>query len=159
VLSLTTRSCIALLVINSILGSKLDATNAPVESSDVVKISVAATKPDGDGKQTILVTLTVIPSYHILANPVDNAELTKVQTSIRIYSAGRPVEADVSYPSGQLVDPGQGLSFRIYEGKVTIKAIVVRTKQNAGPLEIVSKVRAANSQLVLRPSSIKSTVP
>jgi hypothetical protein len=131
----------------------------PAKSSDVVTISVTAEKPDRDGKQTVTVKLHVASSFYILGNPVEDEDLEDVKTSIRVYAAGKLVEATVQYPKGKLVEPGAGLKHRIYEGEVVCKVVIARTKANPGPFEIVTDLRAANAIKPLRPSRIKKDLP
>ena len=158
-LQLKSHCLVALFLANSFLFGRPGAVSAQVRASDVVKVTVATENPDGDGKQTLLATLTIAPSWHIYANPVENDFLARAQTTIRIYAAGKLQEAKIMYPAGKLLDAPEGLGFRIYEGKVTIKAVIARTKENAGPLEIITYVCAADNNRNLRPSSIKTAVP
>lgn len=141
-------------------GGVLHAGSAPVKSSEVVAISVKADKTATDGTQTIHVTLTISPSFHILANPVGDEILVDSQTTIRVRAGGKPLAAKITYPQGNLVkNEAAGLRFRIYEGKVTSKVTVVRTKRASGPLEILVAVQASDSVRNLRPSRLTATVP
>jgi hypothetical protein len=46
----------------------LAKTQKEIKSSDVVKMSVTANKPSPDGKQTVIVTLTIAPSWSIFGH-------------------------------------------------------------------------------------------
>lgn len=141
------------------IGGGAYAGVAPVVSSDVVKINITADKPRGDGIQVINVTLSISPSFHILANPVGNEDLVASQTSVRVHVAGRPVGAKITYPQGKLVDEGNGVTFRIYEGKTILKVSLTRAKENSSPVEIIVSVQASNEQRNLRPSRLTAIVP
>ena len=135
------------------------AGERPTKSSDVVTISVSSEKPDADGKQKISITLTIAPTYHIYANPVENEILTSVQTIVRVTSEQELREAKVTYPAGKMIKVGNVETFRIYEGKVAFNANIVRNKQDSSPLEIVAMVHATNEKRNLRPSLLKAKVP
>jgi len=128
------------------------------KSADVVKISAGASKPDGEGKQTILVTLEIAPSYHIYANPVKNESFKSVQTVIRVHSVAKLRGVMVAYPVGKTVTAASE-SFRVYEGKVTFKVSIVRSKEDSNPVEISAWVQATNAERNCLPSVLKVKVP
>ena len=49
--------------------------------------------------------------------------------------------------------------YRVYEGKVTIKAAVRRAKGDTSPLEVSVKLQACDDKQCLLPATIKRTVP
>ena len=51
----------------------------PKGSDSVVKATATASKPDADGKQTVTITLTIDPKYHLYANPVGNQDFDSNQ--------------------------------------------------------------------------------
>jgi DsbC/DsbD-like thiol-disulfide interchange protein len=151
---------------NSFLAVLLTAlvltTTAPVhgqgkKSDAVVKVTATADKPV-DGKQVILITLDIDPKYHIYANPVGNEDHESSKTSV---SVGKPKVASfkVDYPAGIVVKDAVVGDYKIYKGKVTIKAMVQREKGSVGPLEVAVKLQACSKSSCLVPATIKVAVP
>jgi DsbC/DsbD-like thiol-disulfide interchange protein len=128
------------------------------KSESVVKATATADKPDADGKQTVTITLDIEKPWHLYANPVENEDLTSVQTVVTVGSKVKPEEVKVAYPAGQLHTDKDG-KYRIYEGKVTIKAHVKRAKGDTGPLEVNVKLQACDAKSCLFPSTVKVNVP
>lgn len=122
------------------------------KSSDVVKAAAAAQKT-ADGKHVVTVTLDVDPKYYIYANPVGNADFEPNQTVVQL--TGGKVER-LEYPAGEVVPDKIVGDFRIYKGKVTIKATV---EPGAGPLEVAIKLQACSKSSCLLPGTVKLSVP
>ena len=128
------------------------------KSDGVVKVDATADKPDADGKQTITITLDIDKTWHVYANPVQNEDLTSAQTVVSVSSKGKLENVKVEYPAGK--DFGdKDEKFKIYEGKVVIKAQVKRASGNNEPLEVTIKLQACNDKSCLVPSTIKKEVP
>lgn len=142
---------LAVIALAGLLAAGAPAPAQGKKSSDVVKVSAAAEKADADGKQVVTLTLDVDPKYYIYANPVGNADFESNQTSVS--AAGG---AKVEYPAGEVVEDKVVGNFRIYKGKVTIKAVVQR---GAGPLELAVKLQACSKSACLLPGTVKVTVP
>jgi uncharacterized protein YyaL (SSP411 family) len=121
----------------------------PRESSDVVK---AELKAEG---QSFTVTLTVSAPWHLYANPVGNATLTEVQTTIEVYLDGKKVEAAVEYPKGKAVKDAVTGDYAIYEGTVKLTGkLPAGTKADAA-LEVRVKLTACKEGTCLLPSVVK----
>lgn len=130
------------------------------KSDGVVKVEATANKPDADGKQTITITLDIDKTWHVYANPVDNEDLTPAQTVVSIASKGKPEGVKIEkieYPTGKL-EGDKDAKYKIYEGKVVIKARVKRPSGNNDPLEVTIKLQACNDKSCLVPSTIKKEV-
>ena len=96
------------------------------KSDSVVKVEAKADKPDADGKQTITITLDIEKPWHVYANPVENEDLAvNAQTVVNITSKNKLESVKVTYPVGKLYKD-EVANYKIYEGKVTIKAQVKR---------------------------------
>ncbi len=128
------------------------------KSDSVVKVDAQADKPDADGKQAITITLDIEKGWHIYANPVENEDLTNAQTVVRVAAKGKVENVKVEYPGGKL-QQDSGEKFKIYEGKVVIKAQVKRVKGDTSPLEISITLQACNDKTCLQPATIKKEVP
>ncbi len=140
---------------------ELLAQSGAKKADSVVKVTASADKADADGKQVVVVTLTIDKDWHAYANPVILEDLASVQTTVKITSQGKPAEAKIEYPKGKLVkDPVVG-DYAIYEGKVEIKAAVRRAKGETGPLEVSVLFQACNDtkKLCLMAATVKLTVP
>ena len=130
------------------------AAQAP-RSADVVKATVKANKPDAEGKQTVTITLTVKKPYHLYANPVGNDLLKSVQTTVKFTSKVSDVKID--YPAGTVVKNKDVGDWKMYEGKVVIKATVRRTKGDTAPLQLTIRLQAKNDYCCMLPSILKLT--
>lgn len=128
------------------------------KSDSVVKVEAKADKPDADGKQTITITLDIDHPWHIYANPVDNEDLTSAQTVVSLAAKGKLDDVKIEYPRSK-VQKDNDVTFKIYEGKVTIKAQVKRAKGDTSPLEVTIKLQACNDKTCLFPATIKKEVP
>jgi DsbC/DsbD-like thiol-disulfide interchange protein len=128
------------------------------KSEAVVKAAAMADKPDADGKQTVTITLDIDKPWHLYANPVENEDLASVQTVVTVGSKVKPEEVQIEYPPGKLHVDKDG-KYKIYEGKVAIKARVRRAKGDTGPLEVNIKLQACDNRSCLFPSTVKVLVP
>jgi DsbC/DsbD-like thiol-disulfide interchange protein len=155
------RSVIGLLALT--LLAILLANTGPVlaqarKSDSVVKAEAKADKPDADGKQTVTITLDIEKPWHLYANPVENEDMVSGQTDVTIASRVKPEEVKIEYPPGKLFKDKLG-NYKIYEGKIAIKARVKRAKGDTGPLEVRIKLQACDAKSCLIPSIAKLSVP
>jgi DsbC/DsbD-like thiol-disulfide interchange protein len=127
------------------------------KSDSVVKVEAKADKPDADGKQTITITLDIDAPWHVYANPVENEDLTSAQTVVSIGPKDKVKDVKIEYPTSKL-QKDNDITFKIYEGKVTIKAQVKRAKDDNSPLEVTIKLQACNDKTCLFPATIKQEV-
>ena len=112
--------------------------------------------PGGDGSQTLALTLTIAPEWHIGANP--NGE-SGLPTTVQVSSKVKLLDARVSYPPGKLIKDQDG-DYQIYEGNQTIKVQLKRAAGDSGPLEVSVKFGACSDKekKCLPPSTVKLTV-
>ncbi len=153
---ISTRCLIGVLAL--LLGNANMALGQAKKSDGVVKVEAAADKPDADGKQTITITLDIDKTWHVYANPVDNEDLTPAQTVVSIASKGKLDDVKIEYPAGK-EQTDAGVKYKIYEGKVVIKARVKRASGNNDPLELTIKLQACNDKTCLVPATIKKELP
>jgi len=149
---------LALVLLAVLVGDKGTALAQAKKSDSVVKVEAKADKPDADGKQTITITLDIEKPWHIYANPVENEELDNAKTVVNVASKKKLENIKVTYPAGKLQKEQTG-SYKIYEGKVTIKAQVKRARGDNGPLEVAVKLQACNDKTCLFPVTIKKELP
>jgi DsbC/DsbD-like thiol-disulfide interchange protein len=129
------------------------------KSDSVVKATATATKPDGDGNQTVTVTLAHDSGWHTYANPVGQDDLAGAQTTVTINAKTKPEDVKIEYPAGKLVKDKVVGDYKVYDDKVTIKAVVKRAKGDTSPLEVSVKFQACTEKQCLVPATVKLMVP
>jgi uncharacterized protein len=155
----SSRGVIGIVMAAAILIGKGEPASAQAKKSDsVVKVDIKADKPDADGKQTVTITLDIDKDWHIYANPVDNEDLSNAQTVVSVTCKSKLEDVKVAYPAGKL-QSDKGEKYKIYEGRVAIKAQVKRARDNKGVLEVAIKLQACNDKTCLVPATIKKEVP
>jgi hypothetical protein len=147
------RSLVAFSVVTLVAGL-LQA--APKTSDSVVKATAVAGKQGQDGKQTIEVTLTIDQGWHLYANP--NLAIPGTEVVVKASAGGKDIDAKVEYPKGTPVKDSVG-AYEIYEGKVTIKLSVDRSKLGSKPIDLNVQVSACTKEKCLLPGEIKLNVP
>ena len=149
-----TAGCLAL----ALLLSGTSAGWAQGEKSDSkVKITAKANKPNADGKQTVTITLEIEKGWHTYANPPGPADFAGIPTKVTISAEKEPKKVTITYPKGTLVKDAKQGDYRVYEGKVTIKATVQRAKGDTSDLKVKVKIQACNENSCLFPATV--TVP
>jgi thiol:disulfide interchange protein len=148
----------------SLLAGLMLLTATPVlaqglKSDSVVKAKATADKPV-EGKQVVTITLDIDAKYHLYANPVGNPDYEANQVSVDVKGKDKALQSvKVDYPAGTLKKDSAVGDYKIYKGKVTIKATVQRAKGDAGALEVAIKLQACSEKACLMPATIKATVP
>jgi hypothetical protein len=129
---------------------------APKTSDSVVKAAAVAGKQGQDGKQTIEVTLTIDQGWHLYANPCLAIQGNEVL--VKASAGGKDLDAKVEYPKGTPVKDSVG-AYEIYEGKVTIKVTVDRSKLGSKSIDLTVEVSACTESKCLLRGEIKLNVP
>jgi DsbC/DsbD-like thiol-disulfide interchange protein len=159
------RHGIRLLALGLLLGLLAVALPADVTaqgaktSESVVKITGKADRPEGSGKQTLTLTVSINSPWHLYANPVGSEDLSSAQTTVTVNARERPTEVKVDYPAGKTIKDKTFGEYKVYEGTVTIKAHVQRAKGDTSPLQVSVKLQACNDKSCLLPSTVKLSVP
>jgi uncharacterized protein YyaL (SSP411 family) len=138
-----------------------EQASGPKKSDAVVKVTAAAMpeKPGSDGRQIVTVTLLIDKGWHVYANPPELEDLVSVQTKVAITAKTKPEEVKLEYPKGKVIqDPLLG-KYRIYEGKVAIKATVRRAGGASEPLEVSVTFQACSDKQCLLPATKTLKVP
>jgi hypothetical protein len=127
------------------------------KSEDNVKITVKADKP-ADGKQVVTLSLEIVKDWHLYANPVGNNDLVGSQTAVTFTEGGKPITAKVVYPEGKVEKDSVVGDYKIYEGKITIKATLDR--KGNGPVEATVAIQTCSTVQMkcLIPSQVKIKV-
>jgi thiol:disulfide interchange protein len=137
-----------------------DTASAQGKKSDsVVKATAKADKAGDDGKQVVTVTLEVDPKYKLYANPVGNPDYSEAQTTVTISGKEKLASVKVDYPAGETVKDKTVGDYKVYKGKVTIKAVVQRARGDTGPLSVAVALQACSDKSCLLPATIKVNVP
>lgn len=133
---------------------------AQKKSDAVVKVKAEAGKLADDGAQTVTVTLTVEPGWHLYANPVGFEDLESVQTTVTVKGESPLKSVKIDYPKGKTVkDQALGAEYNEYEGTVAIKAHVQRAPGDAGPLTVAVKFQSCSAKQCLLPATVQIKVP
>jgi len=127
---------------------------AGIKSDSKVKVDARAGKAEA-GKQTISVTIQIDKGWHIYANPVENEDLADAKTVVEVKAGGKKLNAKVKYPAGNIHRDKTVGDYNVYEGKVTIEAVV----EGKGPYEVNVRVQACDEGKCLLPAIVKTTVP
>jgi uncharacterized protein len=136
------------------------SVRAQAKKSDaVVKATAKADKPDADGKQTVTITLDIENPWHLYANPVGNEDLANAKTDITLSAKAKLEDVKIEYPDGKVVVDSAVGNYKVYEGKITIKAKVKRAKGDDSPLEVSIKLQACDDKRCLLPATVKVTAP
>ncbi|MHB1425637.1 MAG: protein-disulfide reductase DsbD domain-containing protein [Gemmataceae bacterium] len=148
---------LALTLLALLLGDAGPVLAQAKKSDSVVKVEAEADKPNADGKQTVTITLDIETPWHIYANPVGNEDLGSVQTVVSVVSKAKLEDVKVTYPDGK-VQGEKDEKYKVYEGKVTIKAQLKRASGDNSPLEVTIKLQACNDKSCLLPATIKKEI-
>lgn len=124
------------------------------KSDSVVKASVKADRADASGKQAVTITLDVDPKYYIYANPIGNKDFEENQTTLT--AAGKAKVVSVEYPDGEAVKDKVVGDYKVYRGKVTIKAVIER---GGDAPELAIRLQACSKTSCLLPATLKVSVP
>jgi len=135
-----------------------DLPAAGKKATDRVKVSAAATKPDQSGKQVVTVTMVIDKGWHVYANPVGNPKYPLNATVVSLNAKVKPSKVNVAYPPGKLLEDKDEGKFQIYEGKVTIRAVVQRANGDVGPLDVSVRFYACNANNCFPEANVKLTV-
>jgi DsbC/DsbD-like thiol-disulfide interchange protein len=129
-------------------------------SADKVMATAKATTPDASGKQVVTVTLTIDKGWHLYANPAGFDLVEPAKTEVTITGKAKPRSVKVEYPPGTPhKDEDLKGTYNIYEGQVTIRAVVQRAAGDAGPLQVAVRVNACDATKCLAPGKIELKVP
>jgi hypothetical protein len=150
-----TRVALALVALTAVGPALAQGT----KSDSVVKATAKADKVGDDGKQALTITLEVDKEYHVYANPVGNEDFDSNKTTVTVTGKAKPESVKVEYPDGEPVKDTVVGDYKVYKGKVTIKATVQRAKGDTGELEVAIKLQACSKSKCLLPATIKLSVP
>lgn len=127
------------------------------KSDSEVKIAAVASKVDASGNQLVSITLDINKGWHAYANPVGNADLRPSQTVVK-FAKVSPENVKIAYPEGKLHEDKILGDYKVYEGRVNIKAAVRRAAGDAGPLEVAITIQVCNEKTCLLPATVKLAV-
>ncbi len=128
------------------------------KSDSKVKVTAKADKVSADGKQKVSVTIAIDKTWYIYANPVKSEDFEDNATRLTFLKGKEKLKAEVDYPVGKEKALGK-IRFNIYEGTVTIDAIVVRAKEDSGPLTVAVDVNSCSGNTCLAPATVRVMVP
>ena len=98
-----------------------------------VKLKVTAKKPNDSGRQEISLQLTIEKDVHIFSQ---SEKFQPIPPKFTITTSdGKKIDAKYTYPKGNKIENEVLGDYFIYKGKITIRAIIMRTDGD-GPLKI-----------------------
>jgi hypothetical protein len=154
------RTVLALISVALVAALPANSFAQVKNSASVVKATATADKPDEAGKQTVTITITMTDkSYHLYANPVGNKDFDTAATVVDLSAEKMPKSVKITYPAGELEKDDVVGNYMIYKDKVEIKAVVVRAKDDTGPLKAKIKLQACSNKLgCLLPATVEVEV-
>lgn len=158
-MSIRSAAAILTLAAGLVLAIYTEVRAQGLTSDKVVKAAVTTDKPGADGKQVLTITLDIDSKYHIYANPVGNEDFASNQTTLNVTGKAKLESVKVDYPTGEVVKDKTIGDYKIYTGKVTLKATVQRARGDTGPLDVAIKVQACTKKACLMPGTLKVAVP
>lgn len=132
--------------------------DAGEKSDSKVKVTAKSDKVGADGKQKVSITIAVEKSWYIYANPVKSEDFEDNATRITFLKGKEKLKAMVDYPAGKTKEVGK-IRFNVYEGTVTIDAIVDRKMGDTGPLTLAVDVNSCSGGTCLAPGTVRVMVP
>lgn len=132
--------------------------DAGEKSDSKVKVTAKAEKVGADGMQKVKVTIAIDKSWYIYANPVKSEDFEENATRITFLKGKDKLKATVDYPVGKTKELGK-IRFNIYEGTVTIDAVVKRAMGDTGPMTVAVDVNSCSGGTCLAPGTVRVMVP
>jgi hypothetical protein len=125
-----------------------------------VTMDVVAGRRDAEGKQRIVVTLTIKKGHHIYANPTGNRDFDEVKSILRVEGKNIAKDVAITYPKGEVVKDQVIGDFWIYTGKVQMEAVVQRQTDEDAPLTVTVRLYPHNDAgCFWRITLLKKSVP
>ena len=100
-----------------------------------VKVHAIAEKPNAVGQQIVTVVLDIDDKYFLIGNMVSE-DLEDVRFQVKFLINGKPANATISYPPGNVIKEKALGQYTIYEGKPACKATVQPQVEDTSPIEI-----------------------
>ena len=128
------------------------------KSDSKIKATAKAEKVGADGKQKVTITIAIEKSWYIYANPVKSEDFEDNATRITFLKGKDKLKATVDYPVGKTKEVGK-IRYNIYEGSVTIEAVVDRKMGDTGALIVAIEVNSCSGGTCLAPGTVRLTLP
>jgi len=110
-----------------------------------------------DAPAELIVSFDIANDWHINANPASLEFL--VPTTIQVERNGSPVELEIEYPAGKMLEAGLQEPIAVYSGRVDIAAHPGPDPEKANNLEVKAVVQACNdSGRCLLPADLSAPV-
>ncbi len=119
-----------------VLPAKSDLTSAGYVSLQ------AGLHPLEDAASELIVSFNIADGWHINANPASLEFL--IPTTIQVEENGSPLELEIDYPAGKLLDMGLEEPIAVYSDEVDIAARHGADLDKAGRLRVKIRIQACN---------------
>jgi DsbC/DsbD-like thiol-disulfide interchange protein len=134
------------------------SVEAGEKSDSKVKITAKSDKVGADGKQKVTLTIAIDKTWYIYANPVKAEDFEDNATRISFLKGKEKLKATVKYPVGKTKEVGK-IRYNVYEGTVTIEALVERKMGDVGPIVAAVEVNSCSGGTCLAPGTVRVPVP
>lgn len=128
------------------------------KSDSKIKATATAAKVGADGKQKVTIKIDIDKSWYIYANPVKSEDFEDNATRVTFLKGKEKLKAAVDYPVGKTKELGK-IRYNIYEGTVTIEALVERKLGDTGPLTVAIAVNSCSGGTCLEPGVVRVNIP
>jgi len=147
------------LVLTGVASGDEPAKTVPRSSADAVKITSASSKPDGAGRQTVILTFEIEKDWYFLANPVGHDAFVPTLTVVKAEDSDNLREFKVEYPVGTTRKNMYVGDYNIYEGKVQVRVILQKIPGNNDPIKLSIRWQACHDEFcTLKPARVTITV-
>lgn len=134
------------------------SVQAGEKSDSKIKATATAGKIGADGKQKVTISIAVEKNWYIYANPVKSEDFEDNATRVTFLKGKEKLKASVDYPVGKTKEVGK-IRYNIYEGSVTIEAVVDRKAGDSGPLTVAIEVNSCSGGTCLAPGVVRLSLP
>jgi DsbC/DsbD-like thiol-disulfide interchange protein len=132
--------------------------DAGEKSDSKVKVTAKSEKIGADGMQKVKLTIAVEKTWYIYANPVKSEDFEDNATRVTFLKGKDKLKATVNYPTGKTKELGK-IRYNVYEGTVTIDAVVQRAMGDTGPITVAVDVNSCSGGTCLAPGTVRVMIP
>ena len=127
-------------------------------AEDLLQVRAAAVSVPAGGQATVVVTLTVLPSWHVNANPP--ALDYNIPTTVSLQGTSGLTPGLVAYPAGKQQKFGfEDTPLLVYDGTAEVRVpITAALTAASATLSGTVEFQACNDQVCLAPASVPFTV-
>jgi hypothetical protein len=119
----------------AILVPAAKAQSEKSKTSTYAKVQAVASKPDANGRQVVTVTIDIDEGYFLIGHTVCD-DMVPWQFKMKLQIEGKPLPAEIAYPSGTLEKNELVGDYTTYRGKIVATAVIRRTVGDTASMEV-----------------------